>query len=191
MIIKNVNILTLYLPEILLKSLKKETYMKPDIISIVGKSDSGKTTLLEKIIPELKQRGYRLGIVKHAQHGFEMDKTGKDSWRHKKAGADASLVVSPGVIALVKDEEPQSIQDIRKYLSDMDLIITEGFKREKIPKIEIFRKAGRHREPLCMKDENLAAFVSDSGYKPDVPVFSLDDIKGIVDFIEKNFIVKS
>ena len=164
--------------------------MKPNIISVVGKSDSGKTTLLEKIIPELKKRGYRLGIVKHAHHGFEMDKKGKDSWRHKQAGADASLVISPGVIALVKDEESQSVQDIRKYLSDMDLIITEGFKREKIPKIEIFRKTGRHGEPLCMRDENLAAFVTDSDYKPDVPKFSLDDIEKISDFIEKNFIVK-
>ena len=164
--------------------------MKPDIISVVGKSDSGKTTLLEKIIPELKKRGYRLGIVKHAQHGFEMDKKGKDSWRHKKAGADASLVISPGVIALVKDEEPQSVEDIRKYLSDMDLIITEGFKREKkIPKIEIFRKYGKHNEPLCMNDENLAAFVTDSDYKPDVPWFGLNDIKEIADFIERNYIV--
>ncbi len=163
--------------------------MKPYIISVVGKSNSGKTTLLEKIIPELKKRGYRSGIVKHAQHGFEMDKKGKDSWRHKKAGADASLVISPGVIALVKDDEPDSVQDIRKYLSDMDIIITEGFKREKIPKIEIFRKQGGHSEPLCMKDENLVAFVTDSDYKPDVPIFSLDDTEKLTDFIEKKFIV--
>ncbi len=163
-------------------------YMKPEIIAVVGKSNSGKTTLLEKIIPELKSRGYRLGIVKHAHHGFEMDKKGKDSWRHKKAGADATLVISPATIALVKDEEPESVQDIRKYLSDMDIIITEGFKREMIPKIEIFRKAGKHREPLCMDDKNLAAFVTDSDYKPDVPKFFLNDIEKIADFIEEHFI---
>lgn len=132
-----------------------------------------------------------MGIVKHAYHGFEMDKKGKDSWRHKKAGADASLVISPGTIALVKDEAPESIQDIKKYLSDMDIIIAEGFKKEEIPKIEIFRKAGRHSEPLCMDDNNLAAFVTDSDYLPDVPIFSLNDIGKIADFIEKNFIDKS
>ncbi len=163
--------------------------MKPYIISIVGKSNSGKTTLLEKIIPELKKRGYRLGIVKHAHRGFEMDKKGKDSWRHKKAGADATLLVSPGIIALVKDENPESIQDIRKYLSNMDIIIAEGFKREEIPKIEIFRKAGKHKEPLCLKDKNLVALVTDADYNPDVPKFGLEDIKELSDFIEKNFII--
>ena len=162
--------------------------MKPYIISVVGKSNSGKTTLLEKIIPELKKRGYKLGIVKHAHRGFEMDKKGKDSWRHKKAGADASLLVAPGIIALVKDDKPESIEDIRKYLSDMDIIIAEGFKNEKIPKIEIFRKAGGHNEPLCLDDKYLAAFVTDTDYKPDVPIFDPDKIRQIVDFIEKKFI---
>ncbi|MEA1967198.1 MAG: molybdopterin-guanine dinucleotide biosynthesis protein B [Thermodesulfobacteriota bacterium] len=164
--------------------------MEPNIISIVGKSDSGKTTLLEKLIPELKKRGYRLGIVKHAHHGFQMDKKGKDSWRHRKAGADAALIVSPGIIALVKDEELNSFEELKKYLSDMDLIITEGFKKEKMPKIEIFRKAGRHREPLCMHDYTLAAFVTDSDYTPDAPIFKLDEIEKLADFIETAFIKK-
>ncbi|MFO7749226.1 MAG: molybdopterin-guanine dinucleotide biosynthesis protein B [Desulfobacteraceae bacterium] len=162
--------------------------MKPEIIAVVGKSDSGKTTLLEKLIPEMKKRGHRIGVVKHAHHGFDMDKKGKDSWRHRKAGADASLLVSPGRIGLIKNQEPGSVQELKTYLSDMDLIITEGFKREKLPKIEIFRKGGRHKDPLCMEDSNLAAFVTDSDYAPDVPIFRLDAIEALADFLEKQFI---
>ena len=162
--------------------------MTPEIIAVVGKSDSGKTTLLEKLIPEMKKRGHRIGVVKHAHHGFEMDKKGKDSWRHRKAGADASLLVSPGRIGLIKNQEPGSVQELKTYLSDMDLIITEGFKRENLPKIEIFRKGGRHKEPLCMADSNLAAFVTDSDYVPGVPIFQLDAIEALADFLEQKFI---
>ena len=166
----------------------KNQDMKPEIIAVVGKSDSGKTTLIEKLIPELKERGYRIGVVKHAHHGFEMDKKGKDSWRHRKAGAEASLVVSPGRIAFVKNQSFENIEDVKYYLFDMDLIIIEGLKRENLPKIEIFRTDSRHTSPLCMNDSNLVAFVSDSNYAPDVPNFQLNDIKELADFLENHFI---
>ncbi len=162
--------------------------MGPKIVSIVGKSGSGKTTLLEKLIPELKSRGYHLGIIKHAHRGFDMDKQGKDSWRHKKAGADATLVISPGMIAMVKDEKITSLHGVTHYLSDMDLIIVEGFKRETIPKIEIFRKADRHKEPLFLDGSRLEAFVSDTDFHPGVPTFGLEEIKPLADFIENRFI---
>jgi len=104
--------------------------VKPPIISIVGKSNSGKTVLVEKLIKELKKRGFRIGIIKHAHHGFTLDKKGKDSWRHKEAGADTVVVLSPNMLTMVKDHEDESIDAHKKYFMDMDLVITEGFKRD-------------------------------------------------------------
>jgi len=162
--------------------------MKTKIITIVGKSNSGKTTLLEKLIALLTDKGYRIGSVKHAHDGFEMDKEGKDSFRHRKAGARATLVITENKIAMIKDDTTSYIEKIQSYLSDMDIILAEGFKKQNLPKIEIFRTKSVHKEPLCMNDENLIAFVTDSDYKPDVPIFGLEDIKQIADFIEFNFL---
>jgi len=162
--------------------------MKTKIITIVGKSNSGKTTFLEKVISLLTDKGYKIGSVKHAHDGFEMDKEGKDSFRHRKAGAVATLVITENKIAMIKDDTTNYIEKMQFYLSDMDIILAEGFKKQDLPKIEIFRTQSVHKEPLCMQDENLIAFVTDSGYKPDVPIFGLEDIKQIVDFIEVNFL---
>ncbi len=162
--------------------------MKTKIITIVGKSNSGKTTLLEKIIALLTDKGYKIGSVKHAHDGFEMDKEGKDSWRHRKAGAGATLVISKDKVAMVKDDATSYIEKMKFYLSDMDIILAEGFKKQALPKIEVFRTDSGHNEPLCMADKNLIAFVTDSNYKPDVPIFGLEDINNIVDFIEFNFL---
>src|SRR3989339_1095033 len=109
-----------------------------DIITIVGKSDSGKTTLLEKLIAELTRRGYRIGTVKHAHDGFEMDKKGKDSWRHRKAGAHATLVISEDKIAMVRNDRADYIEKMQTYLLDVDIILAEGFKRQRLHKIEVF-----------------------------------------------------
>ena len=162
--------------------------MKPKIITIVGKSNSGKTTLLEKLIAHLTDRGYKIGSVKHAHDGFEMDKEGKDSWRHRKAGARATLVITQNEVAIVKDDKTSYVEKMRSYLSDMDLILAEGFKKQNLPKIEVFRTGSVHKEPLCMEDEKLIAFVTDSDYKPEAPLFGLEDIRQIADFIELNFL---
>ncbi len=164
--------------------------MTTDIITIVGKSDSGKTTLLLKLIAELTLRGYRIGSVKHAHDGFEIDKEGKDSWRHKKAGAHATLVITEDKIALVRDDKTSYAEKMHAYLFDVDIILAEGFKKQKFPKIEVFRTGSGHKDPLCMEDNTLIAFVTDSAYKPEVPVFGLEDIKGLADFIEKNHLKK-
>jgi len=164
--------------------------MNAKIITIVGKSDSGKTTLLEKLITELSGRGYRIGTVKHAHDGFEMDKEGKDSWRHRKAGAHATLVITEDKIAMVRDDWTSYIEKMQTYLFGMDIILAEGFKRQRLPKIEIFRTNSGHKEPLCMEDDTLIAFVTDSGYEPDVPIFGLEDIGRIADFIEENYLRK-
>ena len=159
----------------------------PPILLIVGKSQAGKTTLIEKLIPQLKKRGYKIGTIKHAHHGFDVDKKGKDSRRHQEAGADTVIVSSPGKIAMVKKDTWQGLENLTGYFQDMDLIITEGFKRVKKPKIEIFRAAA-HKQPFCLRDKNLIAFVTDTDFNLNVPTFGLEDIHQIADFIETNFL---
>jgi molybdopterin-guanine dinucleotide biosynthesis protein B len=159
----------------------------PHIISIVGRSQSGKTTLIEKLIPELKKRGYRIGTIKHAHHGFDIDKSGKDSWRHRHAGADTIVVASPGKIAMVKNDDRESLDCLQDYFEDLDLIITEGYKRENKPKIEVLR-AARHAELICKADQNLIAVVTDVDINPNVPKFGLEDIKELADLIEETFL---
>jgi molybdopterin-guanine dinucleotide biosynthesis protein B len=159
----------------------------PPIVSIVGKSGAGKTTFIEKLIPELKRRGYRVGVIKHAFHRFEFDRQGKDSWRHKAAGADAVLVSAPGSIVLVKDGQGESLDQLQGYLQEMDLILTEGFKQENKPRIEIFRKE-RHAQPLSEGNVNLVALVTDADLNWKVPTFGLEDVKGVADLIEERFL---
>lgn len=158
--------------------------MTPQILLIVGKSNSGKTTLVEKLIRELKGRGYAIGSVKHAHDRFDFDKKGKDSWRHKKAGADATLVVTDTKVALVKDDVREPAEKMAAYLGGMDLVIAEGFKRQALPKIEIFRTAAPHKEPLCLDDPNLKALVTDADIRTGVPVFGLEQIPQLADFVE-------
>ena len=159
------------------------------IISIVGKSDSGKTTLIEKLVPELTRRGYRIATVKHDTHGFEIDREGKDSWKHKQAGAYSVVISSPNKVALIRDvEKDLTLEEIReKLIQDVDLILSEGYKKDVQPKIEIFRKE-KHKELLCSKDDSLVAIVSDQKFDIGVPCFPLDDMKGTADFIENKFL---
>ncbi|MBN2467250.1 MAG: molybdopterin-guanine dinucleotide biosynthesis protein B, partial [Deltaproteobacteria bacterium] len=104
----------------------------PPVVSIVGKSDSGKTTLLEKIVTEITRRGYRVGSIKHDTHGFDIDHKGKDSWRHKQAGSSTVVISSPWKLAVVKDTDQDTPLNhlAATYFDDVDIIFTEGFKRE-------------------------------------------------------------
>jgi molybdopterin-guanine dinucleotide biosynthesis protein B len=159
------------------------------IISIVGKSDSGKTTLIEKLVPELTRRGYRIATVKHDVHGFEVDREGKDSWRHKQAGAHTVVIASPNKVALIRDvERDLTLDEIRdKFIQDVDLLLSEGYKKDVQPKIEIFRKE-KHEKLLCTQENHLVAIVSNKPFNIGVPCFDLDDMKGLAEFIEKKFI---
>ncbi len=157
------------------------------MISIVGKAESGKTTLVERLIPELNKRGYKVGTVKHAAHGFEIDKKGKDSRRHMDAGADAVIIVSNERIMINKKNNNETLDSVATYFSGVDIIICEGFKKENKPKIEVFRKA-RHDKPACMGDNNLIALVTDDDIDLDIPKFAHEDIKGVADLIEKKFL---
>jgi molybdopterin-guanine dinucleotide biosynthesis protein B len=159
------------------------------IISIVGKSDSGKTTLIEKLVPELTRRGYRVATIKHDMHGFEVDREGKDSWRHKQAGAHTVVISSPQKIALIRDvERDLNLEEIRdKFIQDVDLILTEGYKKDVQPKIEVFREE-KHKKLLCTKEDNLIGIVSNKTFDIGVSCFFLDDMKGLADYIEKRFL---
>ena len=159
------------------------------IISIVGKSDSGKTTLIEKLLPELTRRGYRIATVKHDVHGFEVDREGKDSWRHKQAGAHSVVISSPKKAALIRDvESDMNLEEIReKLIKDVDLILSEGYKKDVQPKIEVFRKE-KHQELLCTQRDHLVAIASNRKFNVGVPCFDLEDMGGLADFIEKEFL---
>ncbi len=170
--------------------------MEAKIIAIVGKSNSGKTTLLEKLVACLADRGYRIGSVKHAHCGFEMDTPGKDSWRHKRAGTAATLVLSEDRAALIKEDTRGPKEKIMDYLDGMDLILVEGFKRAAFQKIEIFRKNGPHETPLFLDPQfnlgqDLIAVVTDAPVAPDVPVFGLEETGPLADFIESRFLKTS
>lgn len=162
------------------------------IVSIVGKSDVGKTTLLEKIVPILVARGYRIATVKHDAHSFEIDHEGKDSWRHKHSGAAMSVISSPERIAVVADaDHDHTLEELReKFVRDVDLVLSEGYKREMQPKIEVFR-SGRSTHMLCNKDDNLVAIAGDPPQPPEgIPVFDLNDPGPLCDFLEARFLRK-
>ncbi|MFQ5736942.1 MAG: molybdopterin-guanine dinucleotide biosynthesis protein B [Thermodesulfobacteriota bacterium] len=161
------------------------------VVSIVGRSGSGKTTLIVKIISGLKRRGYRVGVIKHDAHGFEIDHEGKDSWRHKKAGAATVALSSPAKFAVIKDVDKEWAPEriISAHLSDVDVVVAEGFKNAPFPKIEVVRKENS-KKPVCAKDKELRAFVTDAEFASKVPVFGLNEHARITSFIDREIIKK-
>lgn len=161
-------------------------------VSFVAQSGTGKTTLLEKVIAELKLRGYRIGVIKHDAHRFDIDHPGKDSYRLTQAGADTMLISSPEKLALVKHhaEPPPVAELIATYFDDVDLILTEGFKKSGLPKIELHRS--EHSATLiCRGDEHdpdLIAVASDEPLLLDVPVLDLNNPAQVADFVEEHII---
>lgn len=156
-------------------------------LSVVGKSNTGKTTLLEKLIPELKRRGYRVAVIKHDVHGFDIDVPGKDSWRLSQAGADQVLIASPDKLAQVRRLPAElPLQEIVAQIDGVDIILTEGYKQGSLPKIEVSRRA-RSRSLLCGEEE-LVAVATDQPFDLDVPQFHLDDVAGLADLIVRQFL---
>ena len=161
------------------------------VVCIVGQSGSGKTTYIEKLIPEIKKRGYRLAIVKHHPHDFDVDVEGKDSWRYMQAGSDAAVVSAPHKIALMKNvDHDMSPGELRELVGDgFDIVIIEGFKKSDAPKIEVHRKA--LGKGLACAPDDLIAIATDENLDVPVVQYDLADIIGIADFIEQRFLVKS
>ena len=154
------------------------------IISIVGKSHSGKTTLLESLIAELKQRGHKVAIVKHSHHANDLDTASKDTWRFTKAGSEISAINSLDHLAIYRRTDdyfdPQEISNF--VLWDFDIILTEGFKGSNYPKIEVHRS--EQGKDLLTDPEQLLAVVTDEPLDIAVPQFSREDIAGIAGIIE-------
>jgi len=162
--------------------------MQP-IVCVVGASNSGKTTYLEKLIPEMVRRGYRVGTVKHDVHGFEMDREGKDSWRHRQAGASVIAVSSPSRIGMIREMSGEmELEELAgRYFWDTDIILTEGYKKLHYPKVEVFRAAVESK-PVCDKEDNLLATVSDDPVPSDMPVFKFVEVARLADLIEDRFL---
>lgn len=159
----------------------------PPVVAVVGYSGVGKTTYIEKLIVALTRRGLNVGTIKHDVHGFEMDKPGKDTWRHKKAGARTTLISSPYQIGMVRDvDHDHSLQELTTFLTGMDFILAEGFKRSSVPKLEIYRPEV-YKDPICRNDRNLLALISDALLDLGVPRFSLENVEGAADFLVHHF----
>ncbi|TDA70403.1 MAG: molybdopterin-guanine dinucleotide biosynthesis protein B [Clostridia bacterium] len=155
----------------------------PPVISVVGCSDAGKTTLLEKLIPELRRRGLKVAVIKHDVHGFDLDVPGKDTWRLGRAGADVVAISSPDKVAIIERVEVElSLDTLAERLAGVDLILTEGYKRGNKPKIEVHR-AELGRELLCGPEDNLLAVASDEPVETGVPVFDLNNVADLAAFI--------
>ncbi|UFS71704.1 molybdopterin-guanine dinucleotide biosynthesis protein B [Geomonas sp. RF6] len=165
--------------------------MQTKVVSFVAKSGTGKTTLLEKVITELKKRGLRVGAIKHDAHRFDIDIPGKDSYRLTAAGADTMLVSSPEKLALVKQHNvsPEIDELIATYFGDVDIVVTEGFKKSGMPKVELHRKE-RSATLLCRgenHDPTLIAVASDEPLELDVPVLDLNDPAQVAEFVIQHF----
>lgn len=169
--------------------------MEKSAVSFVAKSGTGKTTLLEKVIAELKGRGYKVGVIKHDAHRFDIDYPGKDSYRLTAAGADTMLICSPQKLAMVKqhDTAPSVEELVATYFADVDIVITEGYKMGGMPKIELNRKE-RSETLICRGEKNdptLVAVASDQPLQLDVPVLDLNDHLAVADFLVERFIRKT
>ena len=155
------------------------------IISIVGKSNSGKTTLLESLIAEMKSRGYKVAIVKHSHHKNDLDTASKDTWRFTRAGTELSAINSLDNLAIYRrmDDffDPQDLSNF--VLWDYDILLTEGFKGSHYPKIEVHRS--EQGKELLTDAKQLLAVVTDVPLDVKVPQFSRDDVAGIADILEK------
>ena len=155
------------------------------VFGFAGWSGSGKTTLIERVIPEITRRGLLVSVIKHAHHGFDVDKPGKDSWRHREAGAGEILLVSDERWVLMHEmrgtPEPELEAQLR-LLSPCDLVLVEGFKAVPIPKLEVHRPA--HGKPLLYPDNPaIVAIASDGDLRAPLPCLNLNDAAAVAAFI--------
>jgi molybdopterin-guanine dinucleotide biosynthesis protein B len=161
------------------------------IILIVGRKKSGKTELVEKLLAGFKAKGYRVGSLKHTGHNHELDREGTDSFRHARAGAESTLIISPERMAFFSASPENRDLDhlLSALLGHCDLIIGEGFKRSKLPKIEVVDTRS-HDGPLCGTDDNLLAVVSERDPGLPLPHFRGDQVDEIIEFVEARLLAE-
>jgi molybdopterin-guanine dinucleotide biosynthesis protein B len=158
--------------------------MIPPVFIFVGHSNAGKTTFIEKLIPELVRRGKRVAVIKHAHHKVELDTQGKDSWRYQQAGAAMSLLVTNSALQLVvaaSEREPRQLAE--RFLGEADLVLAEGFSHAAGAKIEVLRRACG-KGPRCAPGDGLIAAVTDCPeIYPELAHFGLEDAAGVAGFL--------
>ena len=160
--------------------------MTNPVFGVTGWKNSGKTTLVTRLVKEFTRRGLRVSTVKHAHHDFDIDKPETDSFRHREAGATEVLIVSGHRWALMHElrgETEPPLEAALQRLSPCDLVLVEGYKREAHPKIEARRSVAARSEPLWPGDPSILAVAADHAIQTDRPSFDLDDVAGIADFI--------
>lgn len=156
-----------------------------NVFGIAGYSGSGKTTLLEKLIPVLTTRGLKVSVIKHAHHGFDIDRPGKDSYRHREAGASEVLLACNDRWALMHErrtEAETTLSELLGRLSPCDLVLIEGFKQEPVPKLEVYRPENG-KPPLFPERNDIVAVASDAALETALPVLPLNDMNAIADFV--------
>jgi molybdopterin-guanine dinucleotide biosynthesis protein B len=156
----------------------------PLLVSIIGTSDSGKTTLILKLLPELQRRGYKVAVAKHCPCGFDLDREGKDSWRFTQAGGRGTFLTSGDAIALIRPlEEKVTIKErLLRDFADFDIVLMEGYHDvASIEKMQIIR---RGIGPMETRAENIVAYLTDTELTADKPVLDLNNTAAIVALIE-------
>jgi molybdopterin-guanine dinucleotide biosynthesis protein B len=164
----------------------RQSRVVPPVIAVVGWKNSGKTTLVTKLIAEFVSRGVRVASIKHAHHIFEIDHEGTDSYRHRQAGASSVAIVSArrvGIVREIAEGEEPSFEAVLASLGPADVVIVEGYKSLPLRKIEVRRRESNRDGDLAPVDPNVLAIASDYRVEAPVPVLELNDAVGIVDFI--------
>ena len=159
--------------------------MPPPVFIFVGHSNSGKTTFVERLIPELARRGKKIATINHAHHKVQLDTEGKDSWRYKEAGAALSMLVTTSALQLVADAASgrEPLQLAERFLGEADLVLAEGFSLSPGPKIEVLRRENG-KPPRCAIKDGLIAIVTDCPeVYPELPHFAFDDFSALADFL--------
>ena len=154
------------------------------VISFVGRSGAGKTTYLEKLVAEMKRRGFRVGVIKHDSHGFDIDHPGKDTWRHAQAGADVVCIASAEKFALIKRTTVEmTLDEVIARVDGVDIIFVEGYRDQGYRLVEIYRSDGT-KPPLGLSDK-VFAVASDVTLYPSVPHYDVNDPVPFADEMEK------
>lgn len=158
------------------------------VVTLIGKSGSGKTTLMEKLVAEFKLRGYHIATIKHHSHaGFDIDVPGKDSWRFAQAGSDQVIIAAPDKIASYRKLDRElSLEEILTTVSGVDLILVEGYMQARLPSIEVVRS--EYYPKLLSDPDQLIAIAANMPFDLETPQFSLDDVQGIADLIERRYL---